>query len=343
MLSQGRLNAGISFYGVGAFTNKELKANDIAMEINGNFTLSTYDSYFPHIDKILDVLREHLKNQLTTASDINLIRMILNLNWKRYVDKSNRFFRIYFDNLPKYKDSLLFWDEQEKKALKKLINDPLIEKDLLLANNTSRDFLIEDIRKVLKKINPDLPHLLLEDWKVEEAMDIIYSRSFPISLKGWKIIHNLTNEIEDDDIQDIGYVLVPGADAINYEKLAVEHVDLQKSQVKYENGKVVVKAGRKFKIGEEFTINYNPAESVYGLFRRYGFVPIESLYNNMIFREDYINMEGAPRAGRLICLALGACIGSEIDTTFKVPKFTNKFDLAHSTFTTLLSHINTRI
>jgi hypothetical protein len=329
MFSKNNLFASISHHGVGTFCTKDLKPNDAAMEIEGNYTISSYDNFFPYLDNITDVLWEHLEANRTTVDDINLIRMILNLNWVRHKDPSNRFFRIFFNNLPKNRDSLLFWDDQEKMALKKMINDPIIEKDLLYLNNTMRDFLIEDIKKVLRKINLNLPMALLADWKVEEAMDVILSRSFRVSLKGWKVIHNKLNEIEEDDLNDVGYILVPGAEAINYERVVSEHPDVDKTQVKYEKGKVVIRAGRKFKTGEEFKINYDVTESVYGLFRRYGFLPIESLYNNMIFRTDWIDMSGAPKAGRLICLALGACIGTEIDTTFRVPKFTNKFDLAH--------------
>jgi hypothetical protein len=331
MFGKDRLYASISHHGVGTFCNKELKANDIAMEVEGNYTISSYDTHFPYISNITEVLWDHVENNRTSADDVHLILMILNINWIRYKDNSNRFFRIYFDNLPKFRDSLLYWDEQEKLALKKMINDPIIDKDLLYLNNTNRDFLIEDIKRVLRKIDMSLPMAVLADYKIDEAMDIILSRSFRVSLKGWKIIHNKVKEIEEDDVYDNGYILVPGADAINHEKIYTEHPDVEKTQIKYESGRVVIRAGRKFKKGEEFTINYDVLESVYGIFRRYGFVPIESLYKNMIFRSDWLDMSMAPKAGRLICLALGACIGSEIDTHFRVPKFTNKFDLAHLT------------
>jgi hypothetical protein len=190
MFGKDRLYASISHHGVGTFCNKDLKANDIVMEISGNYTISSFDNHFPYLSNITDVLWDHVENNRTSAEDVHLILMILNINWIRYKDTSNRFFRIYFDNLPKYRDSLLYWDEQEKMALKKMINDPIIEKDLLYLNNTNRDFLIEDIKRVLRKIDMSLPMTVLADYKIDEAMDIILSRSFRVSLKGWKIIHN---------------------------------------------------------------------------------------------------------------------------------------------------------
>jgi len=60
------------------------------------------------------------------------------------------------------------------------------------------------------------------------------------------------------------------------------------------------------------------------------FVPIESLYKNMIFRNDYVDLSQAPKEARLLCLALGACHGGSKDSVaFMVPKFTNIFSMAH--------------
>jgi hypothetical protein len=49
-----------------------------------------------------------------------------------------------------------------------------------------------------------------------------------------------------------------------------DHPDLKDSQISYETGKVIIKAGRNFKMGEEFFINYNSFASVYETFRNYG-------------------------------------------------------------------------
>jgi hypothetical protein len=49
-----------------------------------------------------------------------------------------------------------------------------------------------------------------------------------------------------------------------------EHPDLKDSQIAYETGRVVIRAGRDFKMGEEFFINYNSYASVYDMFRSYG-------------------------------------------------------------------------
>jgi hypothetical protein len=303
--------------------------NDIAMEIEGNYTISSYDSYFPYLENISDIMINHLQNNRTTYEEINLITMILNLNWVRYVDTSNRFFRIFFKNLPSTKESLIYWDENEKNILSNIIKDHNIKKDLLFINNTNRDFLLEDIKKQLKKIDPEVIQLILADHKIDEAIDVIYSRSFQISLKGWKIIHGKYSQVDEDDTYDMGYILVPSADAINHETFQSERPDLKETQVKYEKGKVVIRAGRNFKKGEEFMINYAGDISVYQIFRKYGFVPIEALYNNMVWRMEFVDMSQAPVAGRKICLALGACKGYDSETVFGVPKFTNKFDLAH--------------
>ncbi len=49
----------------------------------------------------------------------------------------------------------------------------------------------------------------------------------------------------------------------------------------------------------------------------------------MIISNDYIGMNKAPKSGILVCLDIGVCMGSENDVKFKVPKFTNQFDLGH--------------
>jgi hypothetical protein len=328
MLSQDRLYAAISYHGVGTYANKDLKPNEVAMEITANYTISSYDNIFPHFDQLESVLKKHENN--THIIEVNTLRILLNLNYMRYMTQPNRFFRIWFDNLPKHKDYLPFWNRQEKDILKKLINDPLIESDLFLHNETYFDYLLEDCKKVLRKFDPNLEKLMLTDSRVDEAINIINSRTHAFTLKGWKIIHNKISEVEESDIQNYGYIIIPGVDAINHESMTTEHPDVAKSQLNYVKGKIQVKAGRKFKKGEEFTINYDTFATLYEIFKRYGFVPIEALYKNMIFRNDGIDMSKSPREGRLLCLALKACHhGTKEDTQFYVPKFTNEIDMAH--------------
>ena len=72
------------------------------------------------------------------------------------------------------------------------------------------------------------------------------------------------------DIRNIGFIIIPGADAINHETLIPSHPDIKDSQISYVKGKVLVKAGREFKKGEEFFINYNAYASVYEIFKSYG-------------------------------------------------------------------------
>ncbi len=181
---------------------------------------------------------------------------------------------------------------------------------------------------MVKKLDPNIG-LMLTDSKLEEAVNIANSRTFLMTLKGYKVINSLYKDIDEDDLKDLGIILIPGADAINHETLISEHRDSQYSSVRYEKGKVKIVAAKKFKIGEEFTINYEAGGSVYDMFKKYGFVPIESLYSNMIFKHDMVDMSQSTRAGILICLSLGACVGQEWQTTFLVPKFTNQINMAH--------------
>jgi hypothetical protein len=49
-----------------------------------------------------------------------------------------------------------------------------------------------------------------------------------------------------------------------------EHPDVKDTQISFVKGKVLIKAGREFKHGEEFYINYNSFASVYDIFKNYG-------------------------------------------------------------------------
>lgn len=73
-------------------------------------------------------------------------------------------------------------------------------------------------------------------------------------------------------MSNYGYVLVPAADGINHESFETDHPDVEKSQIAYQRGKVVIKAGRKFRKGEEFYINYDPYSTIYDMFRYYGYI-----------------------------------------------------------------------
>ena len=191
MLSNDRLYASVSYHGVGLFANKNFKPNEVAMEIPANFTISTFDPFFPYKDIVFNVLQKYI-NQ-ADLTEINLMFMILNLNYMRYVNNTNRFFKFYFDNLPKYKNYLPFWEDQEKLTLRKITGDPLIESELLLHNMTRFDMMVEDVRKELQKVDPGVSMLMFTDNKIDDAMNIVFSRAFRFTLKGWKIIHNATD------------------------------------------------------------------------------------------------------------------------------------------------------
>lgn len=190
MLSNERLYASVSYHGVGLFANKDFKPNDVAMEVPANYTISSFDIVFPYKDIVIKVLQKHIN--YTDLTEINLMFMILNLNYMRYVNNTNRFFKFYFDNLPKYKNYLPFWEDQEKLTLRKITGDPLIESELLLHNMTRFDMMVEDVRKELQKVDPGVSLLMFTDAKIDDAMNIVFSRAFRFTLKGWKIIHNST-------------------------------------------------------------------------------------------------------------------------------------------------------
>jgi hypothetical protein len=59
----------------------------------------------------------------------------------------------------------------------------------------------------------------------------------------------------------------------------------------------------------------------------FSFVPLEAFYQNMLFRNDYIDFTTSSMEARLLCLALEACHGgTKEDLIFMVPKYTNRFD-----------------
>lgn len=56
----------------------------------------------------------------------------------------------------------------------------------------------------------------------------------------------------------------------------------------------------------------------------YRFVPMEALFQNMIFRNSIFDLSKAPFAAKKLCIALGACHGGTIDSDeFYISKFTN--------------------
>jgi hypothetical protein len=197
MLSQERLYASMSYYGVGTFANKELKMNDVAMEIGANYTISSFDNYFPYMEQVTEVVLDYAERNMTEMGEVNTLYLMLNINYLRYVNNTNRFFRIYFENLPKYNDYLPFWDKQEKAFLKKIINDPIIDTGLFSHNETVLDMMLEDIKKKLKKIDPEIVRMVLTDDRIDEAFNIVKSRGFLITMKGYMVIHGLQEYLEE--------------------------------------------------------------------------------------------------------------------------------------------------
>jgi hypothetical protein len=195
-MSKGNLYSSLSSYGIGLFTNKEFKTNDVVLEIPANFTISSFDMIFPYKEVVVKVLQNHA--QYNDLTEINLMLLILNFNYMRYVNNTNRFFKFYFNNLPRYQNYLPFWEDQEKLAIKKISGDPLIYDELLLHNMTNFDMMIEDVRRELKRVDNSVVLQMFTDSKIEDAINIIFSRAFRFTLKGWKVIHNLTEQVSED-------------------------------------------------------------------------------------------------------------------------------------------------
>ena len=330
MFSNETLYASVSHYGIGAFANKNFKPNEHVMEIPANYTISCFDSYFPYMD-LADKVGKQYENE-TSQYNINFFKLILNFNYLRYSDRNNRFFRIYFDNLPNYMEYFPFWPEEEKHIIKKLMADPTMGDDLLKHNDTMLDYMLEDLKRLVRRKDPNIIGSVLSDQKINEAINLINSRGYTFSLKGWKVIHNKNDEIEPEDIYNTGVIILPGADGINHESLPSEHPDVANSNLAFQTGFVAVKAGRKFKIGEEFRINYDTHSGVHDIFKRYGFVPLDSINHNQIYRYEHVNMTNSTFEVKQLCVALGACRGRSVyQNIFAVPRFTNSLNEAHLT------------
>lgn len=328
MFSNNSLYASVSNYGIGTFSNKNFKPNEHVMEIPANYTISCFDNFFPHMDLVEKVINEYVNE--TSIDTLNKVKLIMNFNYLRYVDRSNRFFRIYFDNLPNYMEYFPFWPEEEKAILKKLMADPTMSADLLSHNDTNLDFIIEDVIRLVRRKDPHLVATMLTDMKINEAINLIHSRGYVFSLKGWKVINNKLKEIEPEDIYNVGYIIIPGADGINHESHTYDHPDVRTSNFQFEHNKITIKAGRKFKKGEEFMINYDSQGGMFDIFKRYGFVPIDSINHNQIYRNEYVDLSNSTFTIKKLCYALGSCLGRSVHSNvFAVPRYTNQIHNAH--------------
>jgi hypothetical protein len=326
MFSTDKLYASVSQFGIGTFANKNLRPEEDIMSIPANYTISCFDNYFPHMD-LANKVAEQWKDE-AGINTINEFRLILNFNYLRYVDRSNRFFRIYFDNLPNYMEYFPFWAEEEKSIIKKLMADPTMGSDLA-HNDTNLDYMLEDFKRVLKRKDPNMVPMILSDKKIYEAINLINSRGYTFSYKGWKVINNKLNEIESEDIYNVGVIIIPGADGINHESTIYEQPNVRHSNFQFREGEIAVKAGRKFKKGEEFKINYQAAAGTYEIFKKYGFVPLDSINHNQIYRRDVINLTNSTFEVKQLCMALGACQGrSPHQDMFRVPVYTNSINEA---------------
>lgn len=334
--------ASVSYFGVGVFCRDDVKIGDVVMEMPLNYTISSFHDYFPHMNEVLEVVK-HLGTDPESKSEIHMLRLVLNLNYLKYFN-SDRFFRIWFDNLPEYPDYMPYWDDLDKKILEKFLFMPTIKDDLYITGFKVFDEALKLAKERVNKIDPNYLNLMLTRKKVENAINIVKTRSFPITRKGFKILSEKYSSIKPEDIEEVGKIILPGMDAVNYESRISEHPDLEQGNLLFQNGKAILKAPRDFNRGEEFLMNYNSRYSVIEILKNYGFIPIDTMLRTTVFKNEYFDLSSAPNAFKKVCLAIRACF--EPDSTFNyfnVPKLTNALDVAKINFLRLKFYMEKEI
>ena len=187
ILSKNTTYPSVSHYGIGVFANKNFRTNEVIMEIPSNFTISSFDNTFPY----MNLFDKHFNTtfRMVSQTDRFIFRLLLNINYIRYINNTNRYFRIYFENLPETKDYLPFWGE-EKQIFTKLNMDVRQEHSMFSFNSTGYDLMLNTLKQELDRVNRTIVDIMFLDERVKNTINIINTRSFPITLKGWKVINN---------------------------------------------------------------------------------------------------------------------------------------------------------
>lgn len=356
-------------------TNKSIKNGEVVFEIPSNLTISSFDSYFPYFNISDKLISEYNKEKTVLDEEsINLIKLILNVNYVRYSsnkdninnridnDKNgdtSRFFRIYFKNLPMNLEYVPYWDEENIQFANRMRpNSELL--NYYKTNLTVFFDFFNKLKSKVREVNKIDSKDVINKIRIFDSLNLINTRAFAISLKGWKVINNLTKKINSEDIEKYGFILIPGADAINHESLhyysqtyiskisnnnkkidnnILDPKDLMLSNLEYLNGKVIIKAGRDFNEQEEFLINYDHISGALPLFKRIGYIGLESIINtensnysdrpvlrNTVYKHDWIDLSNFNNNAKLICLSLQACKGNPESNNFLYTTYTNSFN-----------------
>jgi len=198
MLSKNKLYSTLGHWGVGAFVNKSLRTNEVAIETTANQTISSFDDICPYMD-----IARNITARFVNASqphEISEFHLLLNINYLRYFGEGtqNRFFRFYFETLPNYYDYLPFWKEEEKAIITKFTFSQDLRESLFRYDNEMLDIWIEMFAKQLRRKDPSFIQIALNDQAIKHTMNIIKTRTHKISLKGWKILHSKIDDVNEN-------------------------------------------------------------------------------------------------------------------------------------------------
>jgi len=198
MLSKNKLYSTLGHWGVGAFVNKNLRTNEIAMETTANQTISSFDNICPYMDIARNITARFVN--VSQPHERSEFHLLLNINYLRFFGegKQNRFFRFYFETLPNYFDYLPFWKEEEKAIISKFTFSQDLRESLFRYDNEMLDIWIEMFSKQIRRKDPSFIQIALNDQAIKHTMNIIKTRTFKISLKGWKILHSKIDEVNEN-------------------------------------------------------------------------------------------------------------------------------------------------
>jgi hypothetical protein len=195
LFSNNKTYASVSHYGVGVFANKNFKTNEVIMEVTSNFTISSFDDTFPY----MDIFENYCNRTYGEGHKVerNMFRLLMNVNYIRYVNNTNRFFRIFFNNLPDTYEYLPYWGD-EKQILTKFNMDLRQESEMFQFNSTFIDGLVTFMETELRKKDPYMVDSMFSNERIKTGVNVINTRSFYITLKGWKVINGLTDKVDQE-------------------------------------------------------------------------------------------------------------------------------------------------
>lgn len=313
-------------YGYELKCKRAYQPEENVMMIQWNDTISSFDTHYHPYNTVIGTI---LSNKSLSLSDIDiqLINLIVNINYLAYVEPKPsdiKDYLLYQLNLDDYYfDYLPYWNSNLKLLLKKVSGSPIIEKDLFSYNDTILFSVLSSIKsKIHNTLQQHQEQHFLSIQSIKASINLILSKSFVFSLKAYKIISHSPN-VTESDLDVKGYILIPGADLINHKKLSSASKNVIQTQIKYERGSIIIKAGSTFSIGDPFTINYDLFQSLEHFMKTYGFVPIDSLHDNMVFSSSYFNV--STDIVSRICYVLSACLlSTNQKNIIQVVQYTNQ-------------------